>query len=359
MRVAAIAATVIAGSGAAQKIVSSPAPDVRGIRAIPQDQPAEHGHHYVVAIGINRYRNWPILDTAVNDATGFAKLLHDQFGFEFAAEPLTEEKATRENISALIDDDLRAKLQPEDDLIVFFAGHGTARLDRIGDGETKSVGFIVPVEARAPGKNEHWSDYLSLDEFLHSVSTLPPAHILVILDSCRSGIALGNTFIATRGDTRFEKDIARKISRKVIASAQRDQLAADGGPLRGHSLFTGLMMQGLLSGKADVFQEGFITSTQLGAFTQHEVAVSAESRQTPVFGSFDLDEGGELIIPLGSGTVAASGVAAGGGSAVGPSVATAMTNLESMEIVKMRKDGRYYWRDDDPLKNFPRQEARP
>jgi TPR repeat protein len=298
----------------------------------------------VVAIGIDHYQNWPVLGTAVSDATGFAKLLTSQFGFEYAVEPLTEKSATRDNINSLIDDDLRIRLKPEDDLIIFFAGHGTTRNDKVGD-EIQSDGFLVPVEAHAPAIVEKWSDYINIEEFLRKISSLPSEHILVILDSCHSGMALGSKFTTSRGDTRFEQDVTNKVSRKVITSAQGDQLAADSGPLAGHSLFTGLMMQGLMSGKADSFHQGFITSTQLGAFTQHEVGVQEGSRQTPLFGSFDLDGGGELLIPLGAGATPPADTAG--------QRASAFTSLESVEIAKVKKDDRRYWQDDDPLKNFP------
>jgi TPR repeat protein len=344
LKTAAILPLVLVAAAMAQSAAPSSAPIQRGFQPVPADVQSAHGHHYVVVIGIDHYQNWPVLGTAVSDATGFAKLLTGQFGFEYAVEPLTEQGATRDNINSLIDDDLRNRLKPEDDLVIFFAGHGTTRNDKVGD-ETQSVGFLVPFEARAPGAINYWSDYLNIEEFLRKISSLPSEHILVILDSCHSGMALGSKFTTSRGDTRFEQDVTSKVSRKVITSAQGDQLAADSGPLAGHSLFTGLMMQGLMTGKADSFRQGFITSTQLGAYTQHAVGMQEGSRQTPLFGSFDLDGGGELLIPLGAG-------AAPPADSPGKQ-ASALTPLESVEIAKLKKDDRRYWQDDDPLKNFP------
>jgi uncharacterized protein len=334
---------LMVAAAAAQQAATPPGPLQRGFQAQTENEPGKQGHHYIVAIGIDHYQNWPVLGTAVSDASGFAKLLTSQFGFEYAVEPLTEQSATRDNINALIDDNLRSRLKPEDDLVIFFAGHGTTRNDKVGD-QTQSVGFLVPFEARAPGTDEHWSDYLNIEEFLRKVSSLPSEHILVILDSCHSGMALGSKFTTSRADTRFQNDMLRKVSRKVITSAQGDQLAADSGPLAGHSLFTGLMMQGLLTGRADSFGQGFITSTQLGAYTQHEVGVQEGSKQTPLFGGFDLDGGGELIIPLGAGAVPAGSAGKNG---------AALTPLETAEVAKMRRDDRRYWQNDDPLKNFP------
>lgn len=210
----------------------------RGFEAIPDSPATTQGHRYVVAIGVNDYANWPKLATAVSDATGFAELLQKQFGYELPVPPLTDKQVTRQAVESLIDDELRAKMQPDDDLIIFFAGHGTTRTDTTGDLVTKA-GFLVPYDAHGPGVGERWSDYINVDELLRMVSSLPAKHILVILDSCHSGLALGAGFSSSRGLEHLSEDMSRKISRKVIASAEGDQLAADSGPLPGHSLFTG------------------------------------------------------------------------------------------------------------------------
>ena len=208
------------------------------------------------------------------------------------------------------------------------------------------VGFIVPVDARATEEN-HWSDYISTEELLSNISGLPANHILVILDSCHSGMALGRKFTTSRGDTRYEEDLSRKVSRKVIASAQGDQQAADGGPFEGHSLFTGYMIQGLTTRKAAVEGASLVTASQLGLYTQREVGVFESSRQTPMFGVFDsVDDGGELVIHLGAGANTEAGGAHVANGTAG------LTSLESSEVAKIRSD-RSYWRDDSTLKNFP------
>jgi hypothetical protein len=270
----------------------------RGLKVDEHQAAAPSGHRYVVAIGINQYQHWQHLATAVSDATGFAQLLHSDFAYEMIAPPLTEQRATRQGIESLIDDTLRSKLSPDDDLVVFFAGHGTTRTDTVG-GVTSKVGFLVPYEASAPGgTSERWSDYLEVDEFLRKISSLPARHILVILDSCHSGLALGRSVRTERGDGRFEADMQSRVSRKVITSAQGDQTAADQGQLPDHSLFTGALIEGLRKGDADIFRTGFVTSSQLGMYVQGVVSRSEGSRQTPAFGGFDRDDEGELILPL-------------------------------------------------------------
>ena len=268
----------------------------RGSTLVPSAEQGNSGRRYVAVIGVNRYANWPILSTAVNDATGFATLLEKRFGYENAIPPLTEAKATRANIESLITRDLSGRLTREDDLVLFFAGHGTIRTDASGE----QTSFIVPYDAQAPGRDEHWNDYIEVRDLLREISGLPAKHILVILDSCHSGFALGQMLRLPRsGSERLAEDLERKVSRKVIASAEGDETAADEGPIPNHSLFTGLMIQGLESGKADVYGDGVVTGSQLGAFVQHAVRATEGATQTPVFGAFYLDEAGELILANG------------------------------------------------------------
>jgi hypothetical protein len=97
---------------------------------------------------------------------------------------------------------------------------------------------------------------------------------------------------------RYEKDLSSRISRKVITSARREQLALDSGPIPGHSLFTGTLVDGFNWGKADLDGNGLITSSELGLFIQQKVGQASESRQTPDFGSFYFDDRGEMVISL-------------------------------------------------------------
>src|ERR1039458_212369 len=111
------AATALAAC--AQQGGARPAGAQRGIQPEGGDEPVvKNGHPYIVAIGVDSYANWPILSTAVSDASEFAKLLTRKFGFEYAAEPLTEKNATREAIISLLEDDLPPRLKPEDSLVI-------------------------------------------------------------------------------------------------------------------------------------------------------------------------------------------------------------------------------------------------
>ena len=266
----------------------------RGVRVVgTEPDPIEQGRSLVVVIGINEYVHQHPLKNAVPDAIGLQQTLIDKLGFSAPILPLLNEAATKSAINSLVDDRLYEVVEENDSLIIFFAGHGTTRVRKIG-GKEIETGYLVPVDA-----TQSWSEYVEIDPLLRSVGALPARHILVILDSCESGLALGKAMDSYRDTTRYTKDLSNRFSRKVLTSAQRDQLAKDGGgPIPGHSLFTGTLIDGFNWGRADLDGNGLITSSELGLFIQQQVGQASESKQTPDFGSFHLDDRGEMVISL-------------------------------------------------------------
>lgn len=139
----------------------------------------------------------------------------------------------------MVEDQLQEILQEDDNLILFFVGHRHTRVDKLGS-QTIEIGYLIPIEASGSNK---YSEYIEIDPFLKSVAQLPTKHILVILDSCHSGFALGEVK-QYRDTVTYTKDLSNKVSRRVITSALREQPALDSGSIPGHSLFTGTLING-------------------------------------------------------------------------------------------------------------------
>lgn len=270
----------------------------RDIRIIsqPTAEPVRRGRNIVAVVGINQYQNLQILHNAVSDAKGVRALFVEQLGFQELAPPLYDQEATRDRITSMVVDSLGSQLQPDDNLVFFFAGHGYTETRTVGT-RPKQTGYLIPVEG-APPDQRKFSTYLRLDAFLEEVASLPAMHILVILDACHSGFALGESVQVLRDVQRFSDDLSKRMSRRVIASAMSDQPALDNGPVSGHSLFTGTLVEALAHGKADEDNKGFVTSSEMALYIQRKVASWSNSQQTPDFGSFDFDDRGELVISL-------------------------------------------------------------
>ena len=270
-------------------------------RDIASDAPPSLGgfvenRRVVAVIGIDRYLGWPALDNAVSDAMG-ALAAFERIGFEQITRPLLDEAASAEAIRRLVTDDL-ATLGGDDSLVLFFAGHGHTQTRTLPTGPLQT-GYIIPFDGDgAEGRTASW---IRLDSWLSDVARIPARHILVILDACHSGIALGS-LIKWRGGVSARlpgalDELRRRQSRRVITSALGDQRAMDSGPISGHSLFTGCLIEGLSGGLArDDRTEA--TGSELGVYVQQRVTGYTGSRQTPDFGTLELDDRGELVLAL-------------------------------------------------------------
>lgn len=250
------------------------------------------GRRVVVVIGIDDYQRWGGLKNAVNDARGVSELFH-QIGFEEIVPPLTNDAATFAAIRKLVLTDLKRALRENDGLVLFFAGHGYTETAYL-QGTPVRVGYIIPVDGDAPGGDA--GTWLELESWLRDVSRLPPRHILVILDSCHSGMAL--ELSRTRGGATepYDRLLARR-SRRVITSAQDNQQALDDGPTPSHSLFTGVLLQAL-QGDIAPDDRALITGTELAIYLQRRVGQLRSGAQTPDFGTLPLDAGGDLVLSL-------------------------------------------------------------
>src|SRR5204863_570474 len=89
-------------------------------------------------------------------------------------------------------------------------------------------------------------------------------------------------------------------SRRVITSALGDERAADAGPVPGHSLFTGCLIEALTGGLRS--PRGMVTGSEIAVWVQNRVRSYPSAQQTPDFGVFARDNRGEIVIPLLAGT---------------------------------------------------------
>lgn len=273
---------------------SSTSPGAASRSSAEEEKPKQSGQTYVVTIGIDRYQRYGRLHNAVNDARGALEVFTG-LGFKHKAS-LFDEEATGQAMRRLVADELRG-LDSEDSLIVFFAGHGHTETIPFTDGYSK-VGYILPVD----GDKKERSTWLRLKNWLNEIAHLPAKHILVILDSCNSGIALEPEYRWRSGgepDVPFAlKQLVGRRSRRIITSALDDQFASDVGPRPRHSLFTGMLIEALSGGMQG--QHGYITGSALGLHIQEAVISHSKSRQTPDFGAMELDNRGEMLFPLRS-----------------------------------------------------------
>ncbi len=252
----------------------------------PQRAPSKlYRESWAVVIGINDYQKWPKLSYAVNDAQAMRDVLINKY--QFPADHVTtllDGQATRQAILSALGDTLTdsKRVQKEDRVFVFFAGHGTTR--RLPSG--RSLGYVIPVDADEMNLQ---SQAISMTNFQDIDDATPAKHVFYAMDACYSGLAV------VRGDTaKFLEAITSRAAREMLTAGGADEQVADGGP-QGHSIFTWTLLQGM-DGRADLNGDGYITASELAAYVAP--AVSSVSHQTPVFGNLVGSEGGDFVFEL-------------------------------------------------------------
>jgi uncharacterized caspase-like protein len=206
--------------------------DDRGVKLTPVSfqQIDNLGNYHALIIGINKYKEWNPLKTAVKDAQALKEVLVQKYGFDKEKVVLrTDNKATR---LRLIRDlrNLASNLGNQDNLLIYYAGHG--QLDDLTGG-----GYWIPVEGKLkdPGT---WISHSTIKNILSS-QRVKGKNIVVVADSCYSGTLLrgGPSLLSLTQEGYHHKllESAARRSRQVITSGGLEPVA-DGGR-DGHSLF--------------------------------------------------------------------------------------------------------------------------
>lgn len=217
------------------------------------------GTNYLLAIAINDYLHCSKLNNAVRDAEAFIALMTSRYNFE--AKHVTfikDTEATKKRIESAFDD-LIDLVEPQDNLIVYFSGHGRHH-ERRG-------GFWVPVEAGQGDKD--WPDYLSNVLIKDYLSKIKSFHTFLIADSCFSGSLFIDRSMEKFSGARRDTD----PSRWGLTSGKKE-IVSDGRPGH-HSPFAAALL-GILK-KAD---------KPLGVVSlcdQVMEIVTANDHQTPMF----------------------------------------------------------------------------
>ena len=227
------------------------------LEAIPD---VEFGKYYALVIGNNEYEFLPDLQTAEADAKAVAKVLRDDYAFEVELLLNANRRTILRSLAKL-----RRKLTEEDNLLVYYGGHGI--LDQAAE-----RGYWLPVDAEE-GFDDSWISNARITDQLKAINAW---HVLVMADSCYSGAILreAGAPIESGGDRKaLLERLAIKKSRTVMSSGGLEPVADGGGS--GHSVFA----KAFLSALAD--NRNVMETQRLFTVLREKVAVNAD--QTPEY----------------------------------------------------------------------------
>ncbi len=229
------------------------------------------GSYYALLIGIDKYTDpaIPDLDNPINDASRLQNILVSKYTFQEDQIVLLKNPKSEELIIAL--DELAHKITPDDNLLIFFAGHGWFD-------EKANIGYWLPSDAKQINKAA-WFRNSTLCDYLREIDS---KHTLLVADACFGG-SIFKTRTAFPDATKAVNMLYELRSRKAMTSGTLTEV-----PDR--SAFVKYLLDRLNENT-----EKYLTSEQL--FSSFRMAVINNSDVVPQYGEiYNVgDEGGDFV----------------------------------------------------------------
>lgn len=201
------------------------------------------GKRYALVVGTDTYsgKGWKKLNNPVKDATAVAEELANSYGFDVQ---LLENKPM-DTIYKAIREYYRIA-NPNDQIIIYFAGHGDA------DNELLDDGFIVCADSKSIENDPIRNTYIPYIRLQKILNNIPARQVLVLLDVCHGGMFDQKAFkkpevrdidfstITNRNVLQFLKDKLPLRTRKFLSSVGSEP--AFDGTAGQHSPFATLLL---------------------------------------------------------------------------------------------------------------------
>jgi WD40 repeat protein len=229
--------------------------------------------YYALLIANQAYADPGIvsLDQPVKDMNRLKRTLLQFYSFDEKNITVLENPNRNQLYAAL--DELQAKLDKLDNLLIFYAGHGYWD-------EQLQQGYWLPADAE-PNKRSTWLSNGTLRDYIGGISA---RHTLLVTDACFSGGIFKSRSIFENASAAIETLYLRK-SRKAMTSGTLEKVPDK-------SVFLDFLIRRL-----EQNQEPYITAEELFSGLRREVINNSPNNQVPQYGEIGQtgDEGGEFI----------------------------------------------------------------
>jgi uncharacterized protein len=219
----------------------------------------DFGRYYALIIGNQDYQVLEHLQTPRNDAERAGQVLKEKYGFTVQVVEDANDVAMLRAIN-----DLNKVLQPNDNLLIYYAGHGT----RLKTGSI-DAGYWLPINAERPPNDTFW---VPNEQITAHLARLPARRVLVVADSCYAGLLSSDPGVNMFGtESQFSLDYVKyklpKRTRLLLASGGDRPVLDTGG--QGDSVFARAFLDVLGS------NTGILSTPALFAQVQARVKVGA------------------------------------------------------------------------------------
>ncbi len=232
------------------------------------------GQYYALIVGVNDYKddNIPDLDKPIADAEALKNVLTSLYTFDENNVSFLKNPSRSDLINEL--DMFADKLNDNDNLLIFYAGHG------FWD-DFKEIGYWLPSDAET-GDKSTWIRNSTIKDFIGAVKT---KQTLLITDACFSGSIFKTRGLKAGNFVAYQK-IYDMPGKKGMTSGTLKEVPDK-------SVFLNTLRKRLTENK-----DKYLLSSTL--FNSLRAAVLNNSPNVPQFGTIQGvgDEGGEFIFIL-------------------------------------------------------------
>ncbi len=227
--------------------------------------------YHALIIGINEYEDPDIrsLDRPVRDANKIYEVLTTQYTFKQENTHLLK-NATKIEIESKLDY-LAKTVKPNDNLLIFYAGHGEWNND-------SDVGYWWPADATYGS----FRTYITNSVLVAFIKEIKVKHTLVIADACFAG-AIFNSRSSTKDPDKAIQEYYALPSCKAMTSGSYDEV-------NDQSAFTKYLVEGLSENTEEAF-------TALKLYSDFHRPVKINSGIEPRYGDIKInrDRGGQFV----------------------------------------------------------------
>lgn len=170
-----------------------------------------YGNYHALLIGVNNYKNFPDLRTPINDINRLGRILKTKYKFDI--NKLTN--PSRRDLLKQINNYTKS-LTKTDNLIIYFAGHGMQKSDE---------GFWLTKEA----EKDDDIDWISNNTIVRKLREIKANNILVVADSCFSGLLTRGLNIENNNINKSPLEILHKSKSRIAITSGGNEPVLDGG----------------------------------------------------------------------------------------------------------------------------------
>jgi hypothetical protein len=224
---------------------------------------AKFGRYHALIIGVQHYADYEPLRTPIEDSKAVAEVLRTRYGFRTT---VLLDPDFSSMVGAIVK--LSTELTPDDNLLIYFAGHGVL--------DAGQHGFWLPLDAQ-PANRSPALPTATLAEFLRMFKA---RSVLVIADSC-FGSALSTSIGRYMGGpsvyaSGIPSGYLDRKARYVLASGGLKPVLDQAGD--GHSVFASALLKVLKNNDAILTQTGLENAL---AGPVHNASIGLGMTQTP------------------------------------------------------------------------------